>query len=114
MLDTNVTITSGAIRRGNLCRYVIGTCFWVPDAPPFLRVGYPIHNMPHDARNDAHNRLHARSYYNLDKAQAEATQKNGYHSESTRNVIQLEFLSRFGRNSSFQLNIILSPVLITA
>ena len=59
--------------------------------------------MPHDARNDAHNRLHARLYYNLDKARAEATQKNGYNSESTRNVIQLEFLSRFGRNSSFQL-----------
>ena len=60
---------------------------------------YPIHNMPHDARNDAHNRLHARSYYNLDKARAEATQKNGYNSESTQNVIQSEFLSRFGHSS---------------
>ena len=67
--------------------------------PPFLCVGYSIHNMPYDAHNDTHNCLHARSYNNLDKARAEATQKNGYNSESTRNIIQSEFLSRFGRNS---------------
>jgi bloom syndrome protein len=54
--------------------------------------------MAPESRQEAHNRLRARSYKNLQKARDEAAQKNGYHSETTRGSLRSIFRERFGHD----------------
>lgn len=54
--------------------------------------------MAQDSRKEAHDRLHARSYRNLDKAREGAARKSAYDSAKTRHDIQTLFAERFGTN----------------
>jgi ATP-dependent helicase YprA (DUF1998 family) len=49
-----------------------------------------------DSREEAHERLHARSYRNLEKARENVSRKSGYDSSKTRQDITLLFRERFG------------------
>jgi hypothetical protein len=48
-----------------------------------------------DSHKEAHERLHARSYRNLEKARENASRKSGYDSSKTRQDITLLFRERF-------------------
>jgi ATP-dependent helicase YprA (DUF1998 family) len=48
------------------------------------------------SHKEAHERLHARLYWNLEKARENASWKSGYDSSKTRQDITLLFRERFG------------------